>query len=318
MSQAVSRTAPAAAPLSSWIAIFVGIFAVSSSAVLARLAQGEGVPSLIIAAFRLIAATVVLTPFVLPRYRAEIRKLSRKDWILLIAAGVFLAIHFSTWISSLEFTSVLISTVLVTTTPLWVSALEVIFLRARLNRWIILGLVECIAGGIAIGVTGANSGGAGSNPLWGGTLALFGAVTVAVYMVIGRSVRSRLALLPYIYIVYGSAAIVLVVLVALSGSSFTGYSANAYLYMLLIAIFPQIIGHSSFNYAVKYLPATYIGIITQLEPIASAGLALALLAELPTPIQIVASALILFGVANVVLSPAPLSPAEAVEEADSL
>ena len=137
-------------------------------------------------------------------------------------------------------------------------------------------------------------------------------------MVIGRSVRSRLALLPYIYIVYGSAAIVLVVLVALSGSSFTGYSANAYLYMLLIAIFPQIIGHSSFNYAVKYLPATYIGIITQLEPIASAGLALALLAELPTPIQIVASALILFGVANVVLSPAPLSPAEAVEEADSL
>lgn len=318
MNPASALSARSTAPASAWIAIIIGIFAVSSSAVLARLAQGEGVPSLIIAAFRLIAATLILTPFVMSRHRSAFAALKRSDWILLATAGVFLALHFATWISSLEFTSVLISTVLVTTTPIWVSALEVTFLKARLNRWIILGLVECIVGGIFIGITGSNTGGAGTNPLWGGTLALIGAVTVAVYMVIGRSVRARLGLLPYIYVVYGCAAIVLLFIVAFSRLSFVGYSSSAYVYMALIALFPQIIGHSSFNYAVKYLPATYIGIITQIEPIASAGLAFVLLNELPTVVQFVASALILFGVANVVLSPAPLTTEEAVEEAEAL
>ena len=217
----------------------------------------------------------------------------------------------------MEYTSVLVATVLVTTSPIWVCGLEVLFLKTRLNRWIIIGLIVCVAGGLIIGFSG--TGGAGSDPVLGGTLSLVGAMTVAVYMVIGRSVRSRLELLPYIYVVYGFAAATLIIIAIFSGQSFTGYSANAYLLMLLMAIFPQLIGHSSFNYAVKFLPATYIGIVTQMEPIASAFLAFVLLREQPGTVQILASGLILFGVACVVLSPPPTTRAdEAVQEAETL
>lgn len=293
-----------AAPRSAWFGLLIGILAVSSSAILIRLAQGEEVPSLVIAAMRMIIATILLTPLVLTRHWRELRQLTRNDLILLTTSGVFLAFHFATWISSLEFTTVLISTVLVTTTPLWVSALEAIFLKARLNKWIILGLIECLVGGMAIGLAGGGDG-AGSQPVLGGTLALIGAMTVAVYMVIGRSVRSRMGLLPYIYVVYGIAAVALAVFALMRGYSFTGYSSNAYLLMALMALVPQMLGHTAFNFVMKYLPATYVGITTQLEPIASASMAYILLNEQPTGIQVVASALVLFGVATVVLAPQP-------------
>lgn len=306
-----------AIPLQAWIAVFVGVAAVSTSAVIIKGAIGEGVPALVIAAFRLTLATLLLTPLTLSRHRHALRSLRPRDWMLMATSGGFLALHFATWISSLELTTVLISTVLVSTTPLWVSALEVLFLKARLNRWVILGIIECLVGGIAIGLTGASSGGTADNPVLGGTLALIGAMTVAVYMVIGRSVRSRLALLPYIWVVYGCAAVVMLVIVGLRGLSFTGYSANAYVYLVLTALIPQMVGHSSFNYAVKYLPATYIGIVTQTEPIASAALAYLLLNEQPTAVQMIASALIIFGVASVVLAPAPLVAQEVIVEADA-
>lgn len=312
----VSPTRPEI-PASAWIALLTGVIAVSTSAVIIKQAQNEGVPSLVIAAFRLTLATLVLTPLTLMRHRDALRSLNRRDWMLLATSGVFLALHFATWISSLEYTSVLISTVLVTTTPLWVSALEVVFLKSRLNRWVILGIIECLVGGIAIGLTGAE-GGSASNPALGGTLALIGAMTVAVYMVIGRSVRSRLALLPYIWVVYGCAALTMLVITGVRGLPYTGYSSDAYLYLVLAALIPQVLGHSSFNFAVKYLPATYIGIVTQLEPIASSGIAFFLLNEQPMMTQVIASALILFGVANVVLSPTPDRPQEAIEEAEAL
>lgn len=294
---------PRSTPASAWISLIVGIFAVSTAAVLIRFAQSEGVPSLVIAALRLSISALILTPITLPRYAGMLAKLTRREIALLATSGVFLALHFASWITSLSLTSVLISTVLVTTTPLWVSALEVMFLKARLNRWILLGLAQCMVGGLVIGVTGTSNADIGSAPVLGGGLALVGAMTVAVYMVIGRGVRGKLPLLPYIWVVYSIAAVVLIVLALVSGASFTGYSGSAYAFVALTALFPQLLGHSSFNYAVKYVPATYIGIITQLEPIASAVLAFFLLGETPTTIQAVASALILFGVANVVLSP---------------
>ena len=258
------------------IALLTGVIAVSTSAVIINQAQNEGVPSLVIAAFADAGdAGANAADSDAPHGRPA--RLTRRD-LMLLRLGVFLALHFATWISSLEHTSVLISTVLVTTTPLWVSALEVLFLKARLNRWVILGIVECLVGGIAIGLTGAE-GGSASNPVLGGTLALIGAMTVAVYMVIGRSVRSRLALLPYIWVVYGCAALTMLAITGVRGLSFTGYSNDAYLYLVLAALIPQVLGHSSFNFAIKYLPATYIGIVTQLEPIASSGIAFFLLNE---------------------------------------
>lgn len=278
-----------------YLILFLGIAAVSLASIFIRLAQAEGLPSLVIAAGRVTIAALLLTPLALARYRRELRGLSRRDLALAASAGFFLAVHFATWISSLEYTSVLISVVFVTTNPLWVALLEFTFFRGRLQRALLIGLALAVGGGILIGLTG-EAGSAGSDPVLGAGLALAGAVAFAVYLVIGRGVRAKLPLVPYIWLVYGWAAIFLSAVVIAARLPIVGYSAQGYFWLVAMAIFAQLIGHSSFNYALGYLSATFIGIATQMESIGGAVAAFVLFRETPLPLQFVGSLLILLGV----------------------
>lgn len=303
-----------APPIRAYVVLGIGILAVSMAAIFIRLGQGEGVPSPVIAASRLLIAAVILTPLTLRRYRSHLRALNRQQWGLLTVSGVFLAAHFATWVSSLEYTTVLISVVIVTTTPIWVGILEVVFLRARLSRGIVAGLLIALAGGLMIGLSGEVAGGATDDgTLIGGGLSLIGALTVAVYLIIGRKLRSTLPLLPYVWSVYGIAALTLVSGSLLAGYSFTGYSAEGYLWVLALGLIPQLIGHSSLNYALAYLPATYISVATQLEPLGGAVIALILFREQPTAMQIVGSLVILVGVLMATLLPRRDAPANVGE-----
>ncbi|MDX2160148.1 MAG: DMT family transporter [bacterium] len=302
---AATATAPALptprVPATVYLFLLAGVAATSLAAIFIRFAQGEGVPSLVIAAGRLTVSALILTPFVLRAHLPAFRALTLGDFGLAAVSGGVLALHFATWISSLEYTSVLISTVFVTTGPLWVALLEVVFLRARFRSLVWAGLGVALVGGLVIGAGDAVLGGAplgsGSNPALGAALALTGAVAVAVYLVIGRKLRRKLDLLPYIWLVYSLTALFLVGFALLNDLSFTGYSAQSYLWIVLLALFPQLIGHTSFNYALKYVPATFVGIITQAEPISSAIAAIILFQEIPTGAQIVGSLGILAGVA---------------------
>ncbi len=254
-------------------------------------------PSLVIAAGRLTLSALILTPFTLRQHRTEIATLKRPDLLLAAASGLLLAIHFAAWISSLQYTSVLISVVLVDTSPLWVALLEVIFLRAHLRRLVIVGLLIAFGGGLLIGLAGGGSATADAPAaVLGGVLALVGAAAIACYLVIGRKLRVKLTLLPYIWLVYGFAAIFLVVLVIVSKLPVTGYSSTAYLMIVLLALVPQLIGHTSFNFALRYVSATYVSIASQMEPIGSALAAFVLFAETPSPLQIWGSGAILVGV----------------------
>jgi drug/metabolite transporter (DMT)-like permease len=283
------------APLRVYLVLLAGLAAVSMGAVFARLAQDAGIPSLTIAAGRLTLAALLLTPLTLGRHGPLLRALIRRDLALAAGAGFFLAIHFATWISSLEYTSVLISVVFVSTGPLWVALLEVLFLRARLNRLIVLGLGVAVSGGLAIAAAGSRAD-AGSSPALGAALALTGAVAFACYLVIGRSLRAKLPLLPYIWLVYSAAALFLIAFVIFTRTPVAGYPAEGYLWILLMALFPQLIGHTSFNFALRYLSATYVSLAAQLEPIGSGIAALIAFRELPTPGQLLGSALIVAGV----------------------
>ncbi|MCU0476216.1 MAG: DMT family transporter [Anaerolineae bacterium] len=294
---------PSRPPLSALIILALGVLAVSSSAILIRLMQLEGMPSLVIAALRLSIATLILTPLVWLRGRAELRALPSRSWLLITLSGVFLALHFIFWISSLEQTTVLISTVLVVTSPIWVSILEVVFLRARFGRDVVFGLLITLTAGMLIALTGQTEGDGGTGTLGGAVLALLGAITVAVYLVIGRGVRARLSLLPYIWSVYGIGALVVVGVCIVSGVPLTGYSLTAYALVAANAVLSQVIGHSTFNYVVKFVPATTIGVATQLEPVLSAVLAFFVLGEMLLPVQIVIGVQILLGVLLVVLAP---------------
>jgi drug/metabolite transporter (DMT)-like permease len=284
----------------------IGLLSVALSAVLVKMALLENVSALVVADTRLILATLILTPMTLRRHGTALRRLDRRSIFLIVMSGVFLAIHFASWVSSLQYTSVLISVVMVTTSPIWVGILEVFVLKAQLNAGIVIGIAVTIVGSIVLALPASNQGALtfGSSELIGGGLALLGAITFSVYMIIGSKMRDRLPLLAYLWGVYGTAAIVLLVFVGLSGASFVGHSTNAYILLLLITLFPQLIGHSSLNYALAYLSATYISVATQLEPIGSAVVAYFVLSETPTGLQIPGSAIILAGVLVATLNPA--------------
>ncbi len=304
----ISTASSVRTPLQAYVVIAMGVLAVSLAAIFIRLAQNEGIPSLFIAAARMTIASLVLTPFTLLRHSQEIRNLHRPELTLAGVSGIFLAAHFATWILSLEYTSVLISVVLVNSNPLWVAVLEVFFLRAQLGRWVIIGLLIGIVGSIIVAIPPTGAVESGSNPLLGVFLAISGAITVAVYFVIGRKLRGKLSLLPYIWLVYGCSAIVLLGVVFFARIPIVGYSIEGYFYLVAMALVPQLIGHSSFNYVLKYFPATYVGIAVQLEPAFSAIIAFFLFQEIPLPFQILGSAVILAGVVLASLGQARSQP----------
>ncbi|MCE7948838.1 MAG: DMT family transporter [Chloroflexi bacterium CFX4] len=279
-----------------YAALAIGLLAASSSSILIRYAQTEGAPSLLIAAWRVAVAVLILTPFVWARHSAELRALKPSEIGLAMLSGLFLAVHFGTWITSLEYTSVLISATLVTTNPLIVALLTPLLLREKLSRQTIGAIVLAIVGGVII----STAGGAGTAPrqeapLLGVLLSFLGAVAVAVYYIIGRKLRATLKALPYIWLVYGSAALTLIVVLPLTGQSgvLADLPLGAFFWMTLVAIFPQLIGHSLFNFALGYLSAAFVSLIILGEPILSAVFAVFLLNELPQPLQLVGSAVIL-------------------------
>ncbi len=280
-----------------YIILAIGVFAVSQAAIIIRLAQDQDVPSLVIAAGRLVIASIILTPMVLRRshYRQQMRQLKPSDMRLVFVSGIFLAAHFSFWVSSLEYTTVLISAVLVTTTPIWVAFLELFFLRAKLSRMVLMGLVIALLGGVFIGLSDGGSE-VSSNPILGAALSVTGAIAVAVYMIIGRKLRPTLALAPYIWMVYGIAATTMLLVLLVTGTPVTGYELAGYGWVLALALLPQLIGHTSLNYALGYLPATYISVATQSEPILSAIVAYFIFTEVPGLFQVFGGVVIMVGV----------------------
>ncbi|MGQ9887008.1 MAG: DMT family transporter [Aggregatilineales bacterium] len=284
-------------PLRAYAVLALGLTAVSLAAVFIRMAQAESMPSLVVAAGRLGIAALILTPLTLPRYQSQLRGLLGSDLMLIGLSGVFLGLHFIFWITSLEHTTVLVSVVLVTTSPLWSAGLEAIFLRTRLSRLVLIGMLLAISGVVIISLPAEGAPTAlGGNPLLGSALALAGALAVSIYLVIGRNVRSRLPLFPYIWLVYGVGAVTALAAVVVTSTPIAGYSSTGYVLLLALALIPQLIGHSAFNYVLEYFSATYVGISTQLEPVMSAIMAFFLFQEAPRAVQILGSAVVMVGV----------------------
>lgn len=293
---------------SPYFVLVVGIVAVSFGSILARLAQAEGVASLVIAAYRTLVAALIFLPLMLTRRQDEVRAMKVADWRLALLSGVALAIHFATWITSLSYTSVAASTVLVSTSPLWVALAAPFFLGEPFTRWLKIGMTLALLGTVIISLgtmVGVENGrfflnmsdlATGQQPILGNLLALAGGLAGAVYLLIGRKLRPCLSLTSYATLVYGTAAICLVLTVWLTGNSMVGYSPQVYLLFLLLGIVPQLLGHSSFNYALGYLPAAYVGVTIFAEPITASILALIVFGEWPGPMVILGSVFVLVGV----------------------
>jgi drug/metabolite transporter (DMT)-like permease len=289
------------------IVLFLGILSVSTASIFIRFAQRD-VPSLVIAAYRMSIATLLITPFVLYHRRSELAYLRGKNLVLVGLSGFFLAVHFATWITSLELTTVASSVVLVTTTPLWVALFSVIILKEPLHKTTLLGMMIALSGGLIIGFSDFcyKSGNGFACPdfqnlvrgevLLGDFLALTGAVMAAMYLIIGRKIRANISLLSYIFPVYGISALFLLALVILLRMPAFGFANQAYLWLLLLAFIPQLIGHTSFNWALRFLSAGYVSIALLGEPIGTTILAMIFLGEMPTFVKIIGGTLIFVGI----------------------
>jgi drug/metabolite transporter (DMT)-like permease len=275
------------------VSLGAGIVAISFASILIRFAQAEGVPSLSIAAWRLIFASLVLLPYAWATRCEEILALSRREIRLLLISGLFLGFHFATWIASLAYTSVASSVVLVSMGPVFVGLGSWAFLRERPGLVTAIGILMAAAGSIVISL---GDFGRGQDHLLGDLLALTGAVMVAGYLMIGRKVRARRSLVAYIALVYGAAMLTLLAIVLLSGSPLFGFSPRAYLLMLALGLVPQLIGHSTLNWALRHLSATYVSLVTLAEPMASGFLAYLILSEAVTPATAAGGILILAGI----------------------
>lgn len=297
------RRAPAVPPA---LGLAMGVLAVSAASIFIRFAQNAGAPSLVIAAGRLVVASAVLLPIALARHRGELRALAPRDWAAAAVAGAFLAAHFAAWITSLGLTSVASSVALVTMSPIFVAAGSRVFLGELIARNVALGMLVAVAGGLVVGVGPALAGGApagGADTALGNALALAGAVALAPYLLIGRRLRAKLSLIVHVTLVYGAAAVVMLAVLLGLGLPVLGYSPEAYAWMALVGLVPQLLGHSAFNWALGYLPAAYATIPSLGEPIGSTLLAVALLGE-PLPATTVAGgALIVLGIGLMSLRP---------------
>jgi drug/metabolite transporter (DMT)-like permease len=284
-----------------YVVLLVGVLIAASSSIMIRFAQEYAVPSIQIAAGRLLFASLILLPLVLPKALPEVRNLDRRDLLFGLAAGVLLAIHFASWIASLEYTSVASSVALVSTNPIWVGIASVLLLRERLAPLMIVGIALTVGGSVLIAISDS-SGDNAANALFGNGLALLGAISGSGYFLIGRKLRPRMTILAYIWLVYSSAAVVLVIAAtvqgAIRGSSLPliGFPLPVYLLLLGLAIGPQLLGHTSFNWALRYLSATFVTISILGEPIGSALLALIFFGEQFAELQLLGFVTLLIGI----------------------
>ena len=269
--------------------IGVAIVAVSFGAILIRLA--EDVPVLSIAAWRLGVSFLLLIP--LSWRKSPLKAMSRRDLLLSVASGVFLTLHFILWISSLRYTSVASSVVLVSTNPIFV-ALGVRFVfKESLSRALVVATLLSVAGAALIGWGDFRISGSAFS---GDLLALGGAVMASGYFLIGRRVRQRVPLSTYILTTYGTAAILLLGVALATHQQLTGFPKLTYLYLVLLALGPQLIGHSTFNWALKYLSASTVAILILGEPVVSTLLAYLILGEGVTLLKVIGAGVILSGI----------------------
>jgi drug/metabolite transporter (DMT)-like permease len=299
-------------PPSRWLAntiLAVAVLIFSSSAILVRHAQTEGVASFTIAVWRMgLAALVLNILFGIQRLRQSSGAgitpvtMTRGEIMLGALAGVFLAAHFASWISSLAYTSVASSTALVTTNPIWIALFSFVVLREKLSKWLIAGVIAALCGSALIFLADYSRAAsvASPNALLGNSLALLGSLTVCGYLLIGRklgnSSQPAPPLLQYLTVVYSASAVTLLVLCLASGSALSGFSIGAWLALVGLALGPQLLGHSAVNWALRHVSATFVAVVILGEPVASALLAWLFFGEVFSTMQFCGFVVLLSGI----------------------
>ncbi|MGE7696387.1 DMT family transporter [Lysinibacillus sp. NPDC094177] len=273
-----------------YIPIFIGVISVSLSAIFVKLANAEAG---VIAFYRMLFSVLIMAPLFFLKYTNEIKKLRIRDWLFSSVAGVFLAFHFILWFESLNFTSVASSTVLVALQPLFAFLGTYFFFKEKITLKTILAGAIAIAGSILISWGDFKLSG---TAFFGDMLALVACVLVTAYFLFGQDVRKRLSLVTYTMIVYAVSTITLFVYVLINGESFGPYSNMDWIWFIVLAIVPNLLGHTLFNWSIKYVSTNVVSIAILFEPIGAAILALLIFKEYLIATQIIGGVIVLVGI----------------------
>lgn len=276
--------------MKAYLVLLVGVVSVSFAAIFIRLAEA---PPLVIAAYRLTIASLVLILLTYKKTVPSLKQLSGRDSLLLLLSSFFLALHFALWITSLSYTSIASSVILVTCHPAFVAVISYFLWHEVLNRLTIGGMVIAFAGVVLINYGGFDFG---SQAILGDVLALIAGFFMGGYLILGGYLKNRIEIMPYLTLIYTGAAIILLLATVGFGYSFTGYSGTTYLMMVLLAVVPQLIGHSSFNLALRLIPVTLVSVAILGEPVGATLLGYFILDEVPTVKELIGGVLILAGI----------------------
>jgi len=294
--------------LARWVAIPIALVAISTSGILIRLTEA---PPLATAAYRMLGASAILLTYVLLRQRAELGALARGQIGLLLTGGVLVGLHFALWTSALFNTSVASAVLLTDTHPVFVALAAWLFLQERTPAMVWVGIATAMVGSLVIGIGDFGTGGGG---LRGDAMAIGAAITFAGYLVVGRRLRQGLGVAVYAGVVYGIGGVVIATLALATGVSLTSFSQRDALVWLGLILIPTMAGHTVFNWALRHLRASVVGVAILGEPVMTTIWAWLLLHEAPARTAFVGGAAILAGL-YAALRSAPAEPATDVRTA---
>ena len=273
------------------MAILLSILAVSTASILIRLTEA---PPLAIATWRLALSTLILLPFFLMQNGVKkLQLIEQRDLISLLGIGIVLAIHFATWISSLRYTSVASSVILVHIDPIFVAIVSHFVFKERITPRQSLGIAVALIGAavIAIGDLGV-----GDENLIGDALSLIGSIALGIYILAGRRLRQRLDLTTYVTPVYAVSSVILALSALILDVPLTGYNARTIIMFGIIALVPMIFGHTVYNWALRWVSAPLVSISLLGEPVGASILAVIVLSEKPLALTIIGGAITLIGI----------------------
>lgn len=274
-------------------AMGMAVLALAFSSIFITRLERAHVEPLAIAFYRMALATALLLPATLALKRREIRQLTRRDLALLSLAGLFLAVHFGAWITSLKYIPIATSVVLVNSHPLFVVLASYFFLGDRPSRVHLLGTATGLAGMLIIGREGLRNV---ELALVGDALAILGALAVVGYFIIGRKVRARVSLLGYVTPLYAACSSILLIWALATGTRLHPYGPTEWLYFAALAVIPTIFGHTVFNWAIKHVRPSTISLAFLGEPVVASALAFFFFDQRPPLSTFVGGAFVLAGV----------------------
>ncbi|MGG5252648.1 DMT family transporter [Neobacillus sp. SM06] len=290
-----------------YIPVIIGVISVSASAIFVKLTSA---PTGIIAFYRLFFSVLLMVPVFLTNYLFELRLLTKKDWLFSALAGIFLAFHFILWFESLNYTSVASSTVLVTLQPLFAFVGTYFFFKERISWKAVLSGLAAVGGSIMISWGDFRMSG---TALYGDFLALVACALITFYLLLGQNVRKRISLVTYTFVVYFMSSVALFLYVLLEKQPLFPYKASDWLFFILLAIVPNLMGHTLFNWSLKWLSTSIISVAILFEPVGATILAYFFLNERTIWTQIVGGVIVISGITLFALDEKKKSLKERIE-----